>query len=213
MPATGETPSRGATRSAQPDRAKRTEKRSPVTSETREVAAARARRPHAVHLLALAASLLWVAGEASASEGGLKLEPGWLALVLIALFVPLVPVLNALLFRPIFAVLDAREEKIHGTRKRAEKLAAEAEELLARYERSVREVREDAEAERKRRLAEARAEATQQSDGARAEAEREIERARAAISDDLTRARGELQAQAAEIARAAAERVLGRSLS
>jgi F-type H+-transporting ATPase subunit b len=188
-----------------------------VTSQTRvqgghaTAPRGRARRTRR-GLLALLACL-GAAGEAAAAEGGIQLFPGWLALVLLAVFIPLIPLLNALLFRPIFAVLDAREEKIEGTRQRAARISAEAEQILARYERSVREVREDAEQERKRRTQEARQEAARASEAARAEAEGEIERARRAVSAELTRARAELRAQASEIARAAAERVLGRSLS
>jgi F-type H+-transporting ATPase subunit b len=184
-----------------------------VTSQTRAAAGARSALAPAARTLLPVAACLCVAGEAAAAEGGLKLEPGWLALVLIAVFLPLVPVLDALLFRPIFAVLDARQEKTEGTRQRAARISAEAEEILARYERSVRDVREDAEQERKRRLLEARQEASREADAARAEAEREIERARAEVSAELARARVELRTQAADIARAAAERVLGRSLS
>ena len=132
---------------------------------------------------------------------------------LIVLFVILIFPVNALIFNPIFAVLDARDEKIAGTRARAEKIAAEAEEVLARYERSVREVREEAERERKERLASARGESAEQSAAARAEAEREIERAREQIGAGLAEARASLRAQAELLAREAAARVLGRALS
>ena len=161
---------------------------------------------------ALAAPL--VAGEALASEGNLVLVPTVPMLVALLLFFALliVPV-NALLFRPIFKVLDARAEKIAGTRRRAEKLAAEADEVLARYQRSIREVREEAEQDRKERLAVARRESAEQSAGARAGAEREIEQARGQIQAGLADARSQLRPQAELIAREAAARVLGRSLS
>ncbi len=61
------------------------------------------------------------AGTAAASDGGLVLLPdltGKLP-ILIVLFVLLVYPVNAILFKPIFQVLDAREEKTTGTRKRA----------------------------------------------------------------------------------------------
>lgn len=159
------------------------------------------------------ASLL-LAGEALAAGDNLVLVPTWQTLLTLLLFFALLifPV-NALLFRPILRVLDARTEKIAGTRLRAEKLAAEADEVLARYQGSIREVREEAEQDRKARLAEARRESADRSAGARAEAESEIEQARQEIRAGLAEARSQLRPQAEQIAREAAARVLGRSLS
>lgn len=163
--------------------------------------------------VALVAALLLAAGEAHAASDGIVLFPGLLALLMIAVFVPLVPALNVLLFRPIFAVLDAREARTEGTRQRAAKLALEADEVLARYEDSVREVRAEAERERKQRLVEARADFAAQAAEARAGAEQEIERAREALAGELERARTALRADAEALAREAATRVLGRQLS
>ena len=164
--------------------------------------------------VALAAVVLLAAAPAFGSEGNLVLIPSPEMLgALIVLFVILIFPVHALLFRPIFAVLDARAEKIAGTRARAEKIAAEADEVLARYESSVREAREEAERERKERLAAARSESAEQSAAARAEAEREIERAREQIGAGLAEARESLRPQAELLAREAAARVLGRALS
>jgi F-type H+-transporting ATPase subunit b len=155
-----------------------------------------------------------VAAPALASEGSLELMPTLdMLATLIALFAILIFPVHRLLFRPIFTVLDARAEKIAGTRARAEKIAAEAEEVLARYERSVQDAREQAERERKERLASARTESVGQSASARAEAEREIERAREQIGAGLEEARASLRPQAELLAREAAARVLGRALS
>jgi F0F1-type ATP synthase membrane subunit b/b' len=162
----------------------------------------------------LAAVGLLAPAPALAAEGNLVLIPTVEMLgALIALFVILIFPVHRLLFRPIFAVLDARDEKIAGTRARAEKIAAEAEEVLARYESSVREAREQAERERKERLAEARSESAEQCAAARAEAEREIERAREQIGAGLAEARASLRPRAELLAREAAARVLGRALS
>ena len=164
--------------------------------------------------VALAAVVLLAAAPALAAEGNLVLIPSLEMLgALIALFVILIFPVHALLFRPIFSVLDARADKVDGTRARAEKIAAEADEVLARYETSVREAREEAERERKEQLASARSESAEQSASARAEAEGEIERARAEISAGLAEARESLRPQAELLAREAAARVLGRALS
>ncbi len=163
---------------------------------------------------AVAAAGLLVAVPALASEGDIVLIPSpEMLLSLIVLFVLLVFPVNALLFKPIFAALDARDEKISGTRARAERLAGDADEVLARYEARIREVREEAEAERRESLAESRSQSLAEAAAARGGAEADIENARREISAELERARSGLRRDAEQLARQAAGRVLGRLLS
>jgi F0F1-type ATP synthase membrane subunit b/b' len=162
---------------------------------------------------ALVAALL-AAGPAAASEGGIVLWPEPMTLlVMIALFCALLLPVNALLFRPLLRALDLRTERTVGTRERAEKLAANADEILARYEQAVRDVRIEAEQTRRDQLAEARSETAQRTAQARADAEQQIERARREVGDALVQARARLRADAEPLAREAASRVLGRPLS
>ncbi len=163
-------------------------------------------------LLTAAGSL--TAGEAYASEGDLVLTPELpMLLALIALFVVLIFPVNALLFRPIFAALDAREDKIAGTRARAEKLSARAEEVLQRYQGTVRETREATEQVRRSLLKDAKNEASERLSSARGEAEREIDRARGEIRSALVAARSSLRGETEDLAREASARILGRNLS
>ena len=163
---------------------------------------------------AVALAVFGLAGNAAASGDELVLLPDIpTMLALIAFFVLLVFPMNRLLFRPIFATLDAREERIAGTRARAEKLAAEAEATLASYESSVRTAREEAERGRKVVLGEARDGAQQQLQVARADAEAEFERASGEIASALESARGSLRSDAEALASEAATTVLGRPLS
>ena len=125
------------------------------------------------HLAALVAfcALSLVASAAGASGDELEILPNpKLLLILIAFFTLLVFPMNALIFKPIFKVLDEREEKTAGTRSHADRLFADAEEVLERYETSVREVRQEAEAGRKQTLEQARADAGNRSSDARAAA-------------------------------------------
>lgn len=162
-----------------------------------------------------------------AAEGGIELlpqipsaaiaealgaPPGFLLLAMVVFFVLLIAPTNQLLFKPLLKVLDEREEKITGTRARAEQLESEAEEILARYESSVRETREQAESERRGLLEEVRGEAQRETAAARGEAETRIEQARAEIAASVDGARGSLRAQAQELAGQAASQVLGRAL-
>ena len=158
--------------------------------------------------------VLLAASIAGASEGELVLLPDWTGKLplLILLFAALMFPANALLFKPIFRVLDEREEQIGGTRRRAERIRGEAEETLANYEQAVRDVREEAERDRKQRAAEAREQNAAVTTEARAEAEREIERARAELAVTLDATRQGLRAQVEELAHDAASRILGRSL-
>ena len=168
------------------------------------------------HLAAFVAfcALSLVASAAGASGDELEILPDpKLLLILIVFFTLLVFPMNALIFKPIFKVLDEREEKTAGTRRHADRLFADAEEVLERYETSVREVRQEAEADRKQTLEQARADAGNRSSDARAAAEREVARAREEVATALGQARSELRSQSQGLAREVAERVLGRSFS
>jgi F-type H+-transporting ATPase subunit b len=154
------------------------------------------------------------AGSAAASEDGLVLLPDWFGKLpmLVVLFALLMFPVNALLFKPIFRVLDAREERTAGTRRRAEKVMKHADATLADYERAVREVRADSEQARKREASAAREENAIVIDEARADSERHLERARAELAAALEQSRQSLGANARGLADEAASRVLGRPL-
>lgn len=147
------------------------------------------------------------------AAGGLVLfpDPVWLVVLMVA-FALLVAPMNALIFRPIFRVLDERKERIEGARRRAEQLQSEAEEILRRYRTSVREVREETDLDRRRTLEAARSDSAAAAAAARAEAEGVIERNRNDLESWLASARADLRSRVEPLARVAAERVLGRDL-
>lgn len=164
---------------------------------------------------------------AMASEGGLQILPelphrgvaealgmpyGFKWVGLMALFALLVVPVQQLVFKPLFRALDARAERIDGTRARARRLEEEAERILQRYEASVRATREESERARRGRLEEARAASQRAAAEARAEAERRIAEARAELASSLDEARAALRAEAEGLARQAASQVLGRAL-
>src|SRR5690606_37870075 len=106
--------------------------------------------------LPLVAGLL-AATPAHAAEEGLQLVPEPQRLLfLFVLFIVLVPLLNALLFRPLLRVLEERSQRIEGARARAAQLSARAAELVAKHEEAVRQVREVAQRERAQAVEEAR---------------------------------------------------------
>ena len=150
---------------------------------------------------------------AQAAEGGLQLVPQWDLLgALLLFFLLLVFPVNALLFRPLLQTLDARADRIGGTRSRAEELDAQSHELRTRYESALREARDAAERTRRERVEAARGQSQSRSAEARAEAEQRIESARVELSTSLESARSQITQQAQELAQEAASRVLGRPL-
>lgn len=163
-------------------------------------------------LIAFSASSL-VASEALASEGELAIFPDLRMLLLVVFFVALVFPVNALILKPIFRVLDAREEKITGARRHGDRLTSEADEVLQRYEGTVREVRRDAENDRKQTLERARAEGSAMTTDVRNESKREVARAREEVAAALDEARVELRVRSEELAKEVAARALGRALS
>jgi len=165
-------------------------------------------------LAAALAALLLSAGTAAASEGGIVLWPDLRILpVMIGLFALLLVLLNAMLFRPLLRTLDLRVERTEGARARAEKLAASADEILARYEQAVRDVRNEAELARRTEIAEARSQTSERTAQARAEADQQIQRAEGEIASALAAARRQLRGEVEPLAREAASRVLGRVVS
>jgi len=172
----------------------------------------------------LASSVL-LAGSAGASENlviipdarlfglfGMGEGLGSMWIMLIG-FVVLAFPLNALIFQPIFRALDARAERIQGARDQSSQLDAEANNVLEQYESAIRDARVDAEANRQAELTAAREEQSTMTAQARSDAEAELARARTEMTRSLDEARATLRESAEDLATAAAEQVLGRTLS
>jgi len=174
------------------------------------------RRPHALLCAAaLASAALLLASPALAASGGLSIFPDFRTTlpILIALFLLLIWPANRVLWQPMLRVLDERSSRIEGARDEARSLGVEADEVLGRYEAAVGEARSEAETGRRGELDQARREQARIGNEARGEAEGEISRAREEVAAALENARSELRTQAESLAREAANRVLGRSLS
>jgi F-type H+-transporting ATPase subunit b len=154
-----------------------------------------------------------LAEPALAAEELVLIPDPQLLLIMVVGFVILIFPLNALLFKPVFAALDARSERIEGARQRSTQLDEEADGVLTRYEAAIREARSEAESQRQTQLERAREEQLQITGAARQEAEGEIERARGELNQSLETARATLRASAENLAQDAAEQILGRTLS
>ena len=189
-------------------------KQSPSLARRRALLSRRASRRGLVMPLFFAAiAILAVAVPAHASEE-LELTPDlFITAILLVAFVAIVFPLNALIFRPLFQVIDERENKIDGSRRRAASVEVQAQAALARYQDAVREAREESMLERRAQLETARADLLATTRRAKEEAERELEHAREGLEASLSEGRETLRAGSEELARLGAERILGRSLS
>jgi F-type H+-transporting ATPase subunit b len=161
----------------------------------------------------LAGAALLAAAPAGAAEDAIEIFPDPRLLIpLVALFAALLWPLSAVLWRPLLRVLDERRERIEGTRARAQKVAAEAENVLGAYQRAVEQARVAAEGDRRGTLEVARQDQAQITGDARRSADAEVAAARARVASSVDAARSELQHTVQELARDAAARVLGRPL-
>lgn len=158
--------------------------------------------------------LLGLAAAPAQAAEELNLFPdGGLMLILLVGFIVLVFPVNALIFKPLFRVLEERNDRIAGARARAAQFEGDADELLGRYRAAIAEVREAAERDRRSQLETARGEQAELADEARSEAERVLAAGRGDLHNWLGDARETLRNDAEPLARMAAERVLGRRLS
>ncbi len=120
--------------------------------------------------------------------------------------------LNALIFRPMLAMLAEREKNIHGFRKEAELLQDELASKMAELDERLAGARADASAERNRLRLESKVAEDAISARARAEADVILTDARARLEADAAAVRAELAGTAAELSQQIAASVLGRSL-
>ncbi len=174
------------------------------------------RAPRSVSGVSLAAIAIvgTFSAPAFASDTNLVLIPDWTGILplLLVFFVLLMFPANELLFKPIFRVLDEREKRTNGTRRRADKITRDAETTLADYERAVRDVREESERDRKSDVAVARKENASVTAAAREQVRAEAERAGRELAEALEESRVVMREQAESIASEAAASVLGRPL-
>lgn len=163
-----------------------------------------------------------IAAPAHAAEGGLQIFPDLFLgvdpfesryLQLMVLFVLLIFPVNALVLKPLLGVLDDRAARIDGTKKRAAEIGAQAEAVFGRYSEAIEHARKQADELRKGALEGARGDQARILDDARRAAEREVGAARSGVAAALEGARATLRTQSDALAREAAARVLGRTLS
>lgn len=131
----------------------------------------------------------------------------------LALFVISALALSRFLFKPYLAMRAAREEGIEGARDAARRMDEEARAKIADYETRLARARVGANEERLKLRAEAAQREHEITDAARAKTHAAVDEARRKLDTEARDARKALEPRIAEIARAAAKKVLGREVA
>ena len=148
--------------------------------------------------------------EVSTNPGGALV--GSLYIQLLIGFVILIPIANAVLFKPMLAVLDERDARIAGASAEATKADARADEVFGTYQAAVTVARREAEDIRRETLDGARKSQADVTAAARADAEQQVASTRNEVASSVESARAQLTAEREALARTVAEQVLGRTL-
>jgi F-type H+-transporting ATPase subunit b len=147
------------------------------------------------------------------AAGGLTDVNFGLTLWTIVLFVIFAVVMTKLGWRPLLQAVEEREKRVRDSVEGAQRASTEAQGLLAQHRELLREASREREEIIKRALAEAEKLKAELSARARAESEQLLKRARDQIERDKAQAIQELRAQVAEIAIAAAGKIVESSLT
>ncbi|HXU60522.1 MAG TPA: hypothetical protein VN962_02395 [Polyangia bacterium] len=133
--------------------------------------------------------------------------------VQLGIFLLLALVLWQLLWRPYLRIRGERVTRVEGYRQDAAKMEADAAARLAEAEAALAGARRTGTAQRATARAEAQTREQAILAQANAEAQKTLAAARARLDAGLEAERSKLQAQTRDVARAAAQRILGREVS
>jgi F-type H+-transporting ATPase subunit b len=145
-------------------------------------------------------------------SGGSIIDIDGTAFVQLALFFIAFFALKALVFKPMLAVLDARDEAIDGAKELAKRLDVEVKEKQASFEAELRKVRGASGEERDRLRAEGLELERKLLEKVRVETQKLAADAKAKLDEEAALARQKLAAQRPELAREIASKVLGREV-
>jgi F-type H+-transporting ATPase subunit b len=122
-------------------------------------------------------------------------------------------ILRGLVFRPVMALFDAREQAMQGSKQQAEQLERDAAQTRERFEAELRRVRQAANEDRERQRAQAQQLARELTEKARRENTATLSSAKAQLELEAADARTKAAIEGPVLARQIAEHLLGRSMS
>ena len=145
-------------------------------------------------------------------SGGSIIDLDGTVFVQAAMFFVAFVMLHALVFKPMVALLDAREQAIDGAKDEAKHLEAEVSAKQASFEQELRRVRGTSGEERERLRAEGQELERHLLERVRNETTELVSEAKDRAEEEARIARAELVVQRPELAREIASRVLGREV-
>jgi F-type H+-transporting ATPase subunit b len=145
-------------------------------------------------------------------QGGSIVDLDGTVFVQLAMFFIAFLVLYPLVFKPMVALLEAREHAIEGARDEAKLLERDVQEKQATFESELRRVRGSSNEERERLRGEGQELERKLLDRVRNETQALIGEAKVRLDGEARTARAELGARKSELARDIASRVLGREV-
>jgi F-type H+-transporting ATPase subunit b len=145
-------------------------------------------------------------------SGGSIIDLDGTLFVQLAMFFIAFVLLYALVFKPMIAVLEAREQAIDGAKLEAKKLEQDVKDKQATFDAELRKVRGNASEERERMRAEALELERKLLEKVRVETTTLMNDARAQLEVEARSARAELAASRNDLAREIASKVIGREV-
>ena len=145
-------------------------------------------------------------------SGGSIVDLDGTVFVQLALFFIAFALLYPLVFKPMVALLDARDEAIEGAREQTKQLESDVASKQASFDAELRKVRTASGEERERLRAEGQELERKLLDRVRNETQALVSEAKTRLEGEAKTARAELAAQRTELARDIASRVLGREV-
>src|SRR5688500_8208426 len=145
-------------------------------------------------------------------SGGSIIDLDGTIFVQLGMFFTAFVLLYVLVFKPMVAVLEAREAAIDGAKEQAKQLEHEGKSKQATFENELRKVRSASGEERERLRAEGLDLERKLLERVRSETTMVMNDARARLDIEARRARTELTSQRAELARQIASKVIGREV-
>lgn len=142
----------------------------------------------------------------------LQIPPDYTYVLQVLIFVVFWILMKRLWIDPAMRIIQERSKRSEGAIREAEGMKAEAEKLRAQHAAALDETKAEAQREMQEIVRAAEVEQQRLIGDARAEAQRTLTDVRARVAEDMANARQGLHAQAGEIAREVARKVLGRAV-
>lgn len=133
-------------------------------------------------------------------------------LVQLVNFLVLLIILNAILYKPILAIIAEREARIQGDRGKAEELGQKVQDQENRHQQELAKARQTAAQEKASLVAEAKKKEAEVLSKARNEAGSIVEDMKSSIQKEAAEVRSTLKAEMTPLAQSIAEKIMGRSM-